>query len=225
MRQPCPPQSQPERSLVRPPSASRLHVGCGPRAHIEGWWNVDIQAFPGVDERLDATAAWPYPDGSLDYVYAEHFIEHLEIDGVVSFLEEARRCLKPGGRVRLSTPSLEWVLVSHYELGSEPGRQIDDTLRMNCAFRGWQHQFLYSREMLSYVLEQCGFAQLEFCEYGESEDVNLRNLEKHGGYSWEGGYPSVWIVEATHRGDAIKKSAELREKLEADYCRHVRSGH
>ena len=208
------------RSLFHPPGAPRLHVACGPSAIIEGWWNVDIRPFPGVDEQLDATALWPYPDGSLDYVYAEHFIEHLEVNDALAFLEEAHRCLKPDGRIRLSTPSLEWVLTSHYAPEAEPARQIVDTLETNRAFRGRGHRFLYSREMLNQVLGQCGFAQIEYREYGESEDENLRNLEKHDGYTREGEYPSIWIVEAVRSIDAIPPSDGLRETLD----RYVRDG-
>ncbi|KAH8050277.1 thiosulfate transmembrane transporter [Aureococcus anophagefferens] len=72
-----------------------LHVGCGP-ALRSGALNSDLAspvaaagvdaAFVGVDGlaggrryflRHDATEPFPLPDGAVDYVYAEHFIEHV----------------------------------------------------------------------------------------------------------------------------------------------------
>jgi hypothetical protein len=79
--------------------------------------------------------------------------------------------------------------------------------------------------MLSHILEQSGFARIEYFGYGESEDENLRDLERHGGYSAAGGYPSVWIVEAVRGSDVAAPSAEFREWLEDEYFRYVRSGH
>lgn len=61
-----------------PGGIKKVHVGCGPHAIMEDWWNVDIRTFPRIDEALDAAQPWPYSD--LCYIYAEHFLEHLALD-------------------------------------------------------------------------------------------------------------------------------------------------
>ena len=48
----------------------RLNVGCGPHHALEHWWNVDIQAFDGVDQVMDVTQPWSFSD--LELIYAEH---------------------------------------------------------------------------------------------------------------------------------------------------------
>ena len=62
-------------------AATKVHVGCGPKVHLNGWCNTDVRPFPGVDRVLDATEPWPFD--SLTHVYGEHFLEHLEIDKAI----------------------------------------------------------------------------------------------------------------------------------------------
>src|SRR5580765_443447 len=98
-----------------PGGIARLHVGCGPQNLMADWWNVDIRSFRGVDEVADLTVPWPWTE--LDYVYGEHFLEHLDPDQAVAFLTQARACLRPGGRIRLSTPTLDWVSATQLRPG------------------------------------------------------------------------------------------------------------
>lgn len=62
----------------------KLQVGCGPQNLMSDWWNVDIRAFPGIDQVMDVTKPWPF-DG-VEYVYGEHFLEHLRLEGAIAFL-------------------------------------------------------------------------------------------------------------------------------------------
>jgi predicted SAM-dependent methyltransferase len=202
----------------------RVHVGCGPHNLLETWWNVDVRHFPGVDEVMDATKPWPWID--LDYVYGEHFLEHLGLDEAIHFLEYAGSSLRVGGSIRLSTPNLEWVLKTHFARAfSDERTRILATLRMNRAFHGWGHRFLYSEDMLRFVIMAMSFDSVRFCAYGESDDPELSGLERHGNYFVADTTPSVVIVEA-RRGEAqIGPSPELTELAEDEFLRYVRSGH
>ena len=79
---------------------------------MPAWWNVDIQSYPGIDQVMDVSRPWPWKD-ALEYVYGEHFLEHLTISQAVNFLVEAGNALQVDGKIRLSTPSLEWVIKTH----------------------------------------------------------------------------------------------------------------
>lgn len=213
----------------RPPEAREgirnLQVGAGPKHLRPDWWNTDLRAFKGLDEAMDAVAPWRWTD-LLDHVYAEHFLEHLQLQDAVTFLQNAGRALRVGGHIRLSTPGLEWVMCSHFRF-AEPDTedQILDTLRTNRAFHGWGHQFLWSRGMLRWVLENLNYDDIRFHTYGESERPVFQNIELHGKFRTLNGYPSVWIVEATRGPRPIEAAPEMMALMEAEFLRQVRGGH
>ena len=50
---------------------------------------------------------------------------------------------------------------------------------MNIYFHAWGHQFLYDRQTLQSALESVGFRDVRFVRHGESDDPQLRNVERH----------------------------------------------
>lgn len=203
----------------------KVQVGCGPHNILPDWWNVDIRPFPGIDQVMDVTQPWPFEE--LEYIYGEHFLEHLSLEEAVSFLNHSWNSLRIGGIIRLSTPALEWVLSTHFNLSdSNPTNRVASTFAINRAFHGWGHQFLYSKEMLTSLLENLGWQKIEFCEYGKSNYPALIRFERHGKYRVDYGYPNVWIVEAT-RGNTRSESRILsyQKLLDKSYLSYVISGH
>ncbi|MDP8219086.1 MAG: hypothetical protein P9M03_10210 [Candidatus Theseobacter exili] len=203
----------------------RVNVGSGPDCLMPGKWsNVDIRDFPGVDFVMDVTKKWPFKN--LAYIYGEHFIEHLMIDQALQFLKCAGKSLRAKGKIRLSTPNLSWVIASHFNLNSNSSEEtVNDTLRTNRAFHGWGHHFLWSEQMLRFVLESMHFIDVEFFSYGISNDPELKNLERHSGYCHFMGFPSVLIVEASRGNDEIRIEPAMNKMLFEEYSRHVLSGH
>ena len=140
-----------------PGRPTRLHIGCGQQS-IAGWINIDNQGLPGVDQVLDVRKGLPFAD--VASIYAEHFLEHLGLEDGLAFLAECRRVLRPDGILRLSTPNLDWVVLTHYrgpEAADDEARE--DAFRLNRAFHGWGHQFLYNRAMLVSAVKAAGFAR------------------------------------------------------------------
>lgn len=80
-----------------------LELGCGPRKRDSKAVGIDVLDLPGVDIVDDARAALEkFPDGSVDAIYSEHFLEHLEDPR--RLLAEAARVLRPGGSFRAVVP-------------------------------------------------------------------------------------------------------------------------
>ena len=201
----------------------RVHAGCGEHFK-EQWWNIDSRGLYGIDQVCDATQPW-FGLYDVEYVYAEHFVEHLMPGKMLDFLLAAREAMAPHGRIRLSTPGLEWVLLTHFDFSeTSPEKVMLQTCRTNRAFHGWGHKFLWSQPTLVAALDACGFKQYQFFEYGVSQDPVLCNIETHGGYKVERGYPSVWIVEAIKDPSAILSDKALRSLFREQFGRHMLQG-
>ena len=64
----------------------------------------------------DSTDLRQFEDGSFDVVFASNLLEHLERTAASQLLSEARRVLRPGGRLLLLQPNFRL----------NPGRYFDD---------------------------------------------------------------------------------------------------
>lgn len=206
-----------------PNGIKKIQIGCGPKNILPDWWNVDIRDFPGIDCVMDVTQPWEFT--GIEYIYGEHFLEHLTLEGTVNFLRHAWHSLSDRGMIRLSTPALEWVLSTHMNLAEPDSKtRVAQTFAINKAFHGWGHQFLYSQEVLTELLENLGWTNIRYCKYGESQHVALRNLERHGKYRIYNGYPSVWIVEAS-KSPVFPDISAYFDRLKTQYINYANAGH
>ena len=179
-----------------------LNLGCGTAA-LPGWINIDSVPYPGVDRVLDLKKGIPYRQ--VRFIRAEHFIEHLSPQDALRLLGDCRAALAADGVLRLSTPNLDWVWASHYRPaeGRPEADAVRDCFRLNRAFYGWGHQFLYNLPSLVGLLRRAGFAEAQACGHGESGHPELRGLEVRD--PWGGSGDECLIVEAW--GTAVPPTA------------------
>lgn len=161
----------------------RLHVGCG-RNRFDGWLNADIS--PRADIIVFLQRPLPFRSGFLERIYSEHVLEHVPYETGVSFLSEAYRALKPGGRIRLAVPDLEDIVRGYHEGDWKrfdwvnwPEHSFIETRAqmINIAFRWWGHSHLYDLQELRRALIEAGFEEIESFGHGESSVDDLRGLE------------------------------------------------
>jgi predicted SAM-dependent methyltransferase len=195
----------------------RLHIGSG-NARLPGWVNVDVQRLPGVDVVADVTEGLQFENAEA--VFAEHFLEHLALDDAVRFLGEVHRVLADGAWLRLSTPNLDWVWLTHYRLEGPADTRRTAALAINRAFRGWRHQFLWNREMLEEALAACGFERVRWCRRGESELAIFQGLERHVTYDDSAELPHVLIAEARKGPASPERLRALRELVQREWLAH-----
>jgi SAM-dependent methyltransferase len=89
---------------------------------------VKIAQARGYDVRLgDATQEIPFPGASFDLVTALDVIEHVNADEKI--LQETWRVLRPGGRVLITTPALQWLWSHNDELNAHKRRYTAGELR------------------------------------------------------------------------------------------------
>jgi predicted SAM-dependent methyltransferase len=207
-----------EKSAEKSGAGVRLHIGSGAQ-RLPGWLNVDIRPLPGVDVVADVTQGLDFRD--IEAVYAEHFLEHLPPDAALDFLTEVHRVLAADGRLRLSTPNLDWVWRSHYRMDVTVERKRDMALMINRAFHGWEHKFLWNREILGQALLCSGFRDLVWHRYGESDSPLFRDVERHETYEDEEAYPHVIIAEGAKGTPDPEGLGALRQRFRDEFLDHV----
>ncbi len=209
------------RALRLAPEAFRrpwLHIGCGNK-RLEGWVNIDMQPLPQVDVVADVTKGLRFR--GAERIYAEHFLEHLHIDDVLSFLERSHDTLVDGGVIRLSTPNLDWVWLNQYTFEGPEHERANRAIVLNRAFRGWEHRFLWNKEILARALTACGFEDLSWHAYGDSNRVEFRQLERHETYPDSPDLPHVLIVEAVKGAKQPEVLERLRAQIRQEFLDHV----
>src|SRR5206468_3129084 len=120
----------------------------------------------------DATKQFPFESRSFDWVYSEHFIEHLEHDTAISWLKDVRRMLRPGGLMRLTTPDLALYVKGYLDNTSRFFHEHSKRVRhlcpngaparrawmLNQIFYFWEHRWLYDFDEILHTAKRAGFA-------------------------------------------------------------------
>lgn len=167
----------------------KLNVGCG-TDYKDGWINIDNNSddnIQNLDLNWDLTRPLPFDDNTVDFIFNEHFIEHLTVEEGQRAIRDLMRVLKPGGVIRMATPDLE-VTVDKY-LHLEPADDMaflkkfgldfikTRAERINIGFRWWGHKWLYDWEELERRLKEAGCKKFVRCALRKSKHSELRNLE------------------------------------------------
>jgi SAM-dependent methyltransferase len=168
----------------------KLQLGAGGN-DAPGWLNTDIE--PNKKEiYLDATARYPFADGSFQYVFSEHMIEHVSWEAGVMMLRECFRVLAKGGKVRIVTPNLakfiqlldgppdadaQQFIEAKVRFNGGPVTPIPGAYILNRQVREYGHQFLYDPPTLRKTLELAGFKQIVQLEVTEKTDPVFQEVE------------------------------------------------
>ncbi len=122
--------------------------------------------------QLDITRPLPFADHSVDWVYAEHLIEHVPLGTAVHWLGEVRRILRPGGLLRLTTPDLARYIDGYLDGDERFFRRHRRRLRtmrvgppmperrafmLNQIFYHFGHRWIYDEAELRHVLDRAGY--------------------------------------------------------------------
>lgn len=100
-----------------------INLGAGTDVDND-YFNVDLVDLPGIDKVHNlGNYPWPFEDNEADGIRAIDVLEHLpnytkdDKPGVIAFIEECHRILKPGGELYIQTPRYDaeflWIDVSH----------------------------------------------------------------------------------------------------------------
>ena len=169
----------------------KLHLGCGWNI-LPGWLNVDYRPLCRGALYLDARRPFFFMDETFDYVFNEHMIEHMPYRDGLSMLAECHRILKQGGKIRISTPDLAFLIDLYGDDKSSLQREYvawanrtflrnapeeNEVFLINNFVRSWGHTFIYDEKTLTSAMIDTGFTNITKYDLQHSGDPALCNLE------------------------------------------------
>jgi predicted SAM-dependent methyltransferase len=168
----------------------KLQLGSGNNI-LKSWLNTDLNPNKDVSY-LDVSKKMPFDEGSFDYVFSEHMIEHIDYQAGEMMFRECFRIMRPGGKIRIATPDLAVILGLYTSRKTREQeayvRDMTDiwlkdapcnhhTFVINNAVRAWGHKFIYDFETLGMALKRAGFTSIKRCKIGKSDDPHLNGIE------------------------------------------------
>lgn len=163
----------------------KLHLGCGD-CLLEGWLNSDLFPCSPRVLRLDATRPFPFASNTFAYAYSEHLIGLLATRQAKRMLRECFRVLAPGGKVRICTPDLAFLIdlcgpqpsalqERYIEWASGQSTEKGRAVVINNMGEAYG-PFVYDEPHLRGALEDAGFKNIVSCDLNQSDDAALRGL-------------------------------------------------
>jgi len=104
---------------------------------LQGCLTSDIT--PRADIYVDITKKLPLEDNSIDYIFCEEAIEHIDLNNGYSLLKECLRVLKKGGVLRVATPDLDWF-------ATQLNQSVESCHQINEIFYQHEHRYLYTKK-------------------------------------------------------------------------------
>jgi cytidyltransferase-like protein len=90
-----------------------LNLGSGDKP-LQDFINIDKDLRVKPDVVADVEKGLPFEESSIDFVYSEHFMEHVQPDKIDFVLFEIWRVLKPGAEFRCVVPINKALFASPY---------------------------------------------------------------------------------------------------------------
>lgn len=165
-----------------------LNIGCG-TDYKKGWINIDNNSDDNIEKldlNWDLRRPLPFKENSVDFIFNEHFIEHLTVEEGQVVIKDMMRVLKPGGVMRIAMPDLKDCIDIYLDkrwkerdLIKNHGLDFVETPAelMNMSFSWWGHKWIYDWMELRRRLKQAGYVKVKKGKHSKSVYKELCNLE------------------------------------------------
>lgn len=165
---------------------NKLEIGIGSSPNKFGFISSDINI--ATDYPYDLRLGLPFPDASIDLVYAEHVLEHFSYNDIVKLIKDCHRVLKLNGVFSVVVPDASIYLNGYsnpnafdykkyclYEFGLQYKSKIDF---VNYIFyMNGHHRHMFDSESILSVLSEGGFSQVRLRNFDSSLDQQPRQYE------------------------------------------------
>ncbi len=188
------------KSYVSSIDLPKLQLGAGLNK-LDGWFNTDYFARPAICF-LDVTKKFVFPDGTFEYAFSEHHIEHISYHHAQFMLNETFRVMKSGGYLKVNTPDLHQYISSYANRALQtpiikkhvidwiysgfakastyvPVTEHYEAHFMNDLFLNYEHRFIYDEQALKTLLEKAGFVKVINLNVANPCIPALQNIESH----------------------------------------------
>jgi len=118
----------------------------------------------------------PFRKGTVDIIFASHFIEHLPKNAADKFLKNCYEILKTGGILRLVIPDIDILVKTYLKQVSENPIAASEELNARF-FEGSQHKWMYNLQSLKEILKNVGFKNIKKFDYRKSKIKDIHKLE------------------------------------------------
>ena len=116
----------------------KLNLGSG-KKELDGYINID--AIKHSDTTIVADILnLDYSDNSVDEIYSEHVVEHLDKNELDLFFSEASRMLKLGGKLQIIAPSMRSVILAYVN------KEININYLDNFLFALHEHKYDFHKQ-------------------------------------------------------------------------------
>ncbi len=135
-----------------------LDLGCGwgefiRNVQARNKWAMDLNpdSAAGLGDGIrfvhhDCSQLWPLEEASVDVVFSSNFIEHLADKAAVeATVQQAMRCLRPGGRLIFLGPNVRYVPGAYWDFWDHHVPITDASLVELLELQGFEIQQVYPR--------------------------------------------------------------------------------
>ena len=130
----------------------KLDIGAGNVRHGEGWTTVDLHTEADIKASMDKL---PMDANSVEEIWSSHALEHQDDQKILATLKEWERVLKPGGKMTLQVPNLDYI--ARYWLHGGDRSYAKQIIFGNQQHAGEYHKTGWNPAMLRADLEAAGF--------------------------------------------------------------------
>lgn len=164
--------------------------------------------WPSRPRLYDCRKKLPFADGTVDFIYSSHFIEHLPRYQVIKLFAECQRVLHPAGVLRICIPDIKSLAEKYVQgdkdffLSFEDSDNISNQLKDLAdlftqhlyGYNSWSaptlvkkfqrlftrgHLWMYDYDSLGNLLRTVGFSTIKRCEPTQGRVPDIEYLDIH----------------------------------------------
>lgn len=172
----------------------KLNLGCYTIQFGHNWLNIDILNLPHLYEHaqrtgchfmsLDVRYGLPWSDGTADYLFSSHMIEHLTYEEGERLMKECYRILKPGGAMRIAVPDVRKMAEAYlnnectnWDAFNEPCKTSKSQAERFWRVLTHDHKAAYDFQAMSVLCQGAGFQNIQKREYNEGLPVFMEETK------------------------------------------------